>query len=71
MSDSIVRSVRIDNDLFKGFDEKYGKAFLSKYINQAIKFALKSKECFSLIFWNEFYKTYVEGSDDSFSIINN
>lgn len=54
MSDLIVRSVRIDNELFKSFDEKYGKEFLGKFVNEALRFALKGKEYFSCIFWQEY-----------------
>lgn len=54
MSDSIVRSVRIDNELFNKFDSVYGKEFLGKFVNQALSFALKGKEYFSVIFWQEF-----------------
>lgn len=54
MSDSIVRSVRIDHELFNKFDSIYGKEFLGKFVNQSLAFALKGKEYFSLIFWQEF-----------------
>lgn len=54
MSNSIVRSVRIDNELFQKFDSIYGKEFLGKFVNQSLSFALRGKEYFSLIFWQEF-----------------
>lgn len=54
MTKSIVRSVRINNELFESFDEKYGKEFLGKFINEAIRFSLKGKEYFSCIFWQEY-----------------
>lgn len=63
MSTKIVRSIRIDNDLFTSFDEKYGKAFLSKFINQSLAFALKGKEYFSLIFWQEFNNVVINKSN--------
>lgn len=54
MSDSIIRSVRIESELFRSFDETYGKEFLAKFVNEALRFALKGKEYFSCIFWQEY-----------------
>lgn len=54
MSNSIVRSVRIDEELFESFDEKYGKEFLGKFVNESLRFALRGKEYFSCIFWQEY-----------------
>lgn len=56
LSNSIVRSVRIDDELFNKFDSIYGKEFLGKFVNQSLAFALKGKEYFSVIFWQEFSK---------------
>lgn len=58
MSDTIVRSVRIENELYQDFDEKYGKEFLGKFVNEALRFALRGKEYFSCIFWQEYSNIY-------------
>lgn len=62
MSKSTVHSVRIDNDLFNQFDSLYGKAFIGKFINQALSFALKGKDYFSVIFWQEFSNVVIDKS---------
>lgn len=54
MTDSIVRSIRIDKELFNKFSTTYGQEFLAKFVNQSLAFALKGKEYFSVIFWQEF-----------------
>lgn len=60
MSNSLIRSIRIDSELFHQFDIKYGKEFISKFINQALKFALIDSQHFSVIFWQEYQKIKFE-----------
>lgn len=68
MNDSIVRSVRIDNELFNKFDSIYGKEFLGKFINQAISFALKGKDYFSVIFWQEYSNVIIDKQNKEYKL---